>query len=102
MGDRRAVRNHLKSVHAIALANLGEASTGLALTLSLPDDRRAILTEINVKYLKKARGPLTAVCRFELPPEFVQGELEVQADIENRESEVVSQVTATWKVGQSR
>jgi acyl-coenzyme A thioesterase PaaI-like protein len=100
--DKRAVRNHLNSVHAIALANIGEAVTGLAMTLSLPDDRRAILTEINSKYLKKARGSLTAVCRFELPPDFMEGELVVESQVENAQGEVVAITRAHWKVGASR
>ncbi len=102
MADRRRVRNHLNSVHAIALANLGEVCTGMALTLSLPEDRRSILTEIRVKYLKKARGRLTAVSRFEVPPEFLEGEVEVESEIENSEGVVVATITATWKVGPSR
>ncbi|MDJ0835171.1 MAG: DUF4442 domain-containing protein [Acidobacteriota bacterium] len=43
LNDRRRVRNHLKSVHAIALMNLGEFSTGVALMAQLSDRSRAIL-----------------------------------------------------------
>src|SRR5258708_4860641 len=53
--DRRKVRNHLSSVHAIALANIGEFCCGLALFSRSPANAQAILVELNISYLKKAR-----------------------------------------------
>ena len=53
MADRRAVRNHLDSVHAVALANLAELAGNVALMYSLPDDARFIMSGMEIEYLKK-------------------------------------------------
>jgi acyl-coenzyme A thioesterase PaaI-like protein len=99
MRDRRGVRQHLNSVHAIALANLGEMASGLAMSAALPPHARGIVTNISVKYLKKARGTLTAECRTELPDLTVASEQDFYAPIHDEAGDEVARVTATWKLG---
>jgi len=99
LNDRRKVRNHLKSIHAIALCNLGEMVTGMALMNSLPDKTRGILTGISVEYLKKARGLLTAECRCDIPSDNSEREYELTGEIRDAENEVVTVVKARWLIG---
>ena len=99
MRDRRAVRNHLRSVHAIALMNLGEVTTGLAMTLAMPDGARGIVTALSMEYLKKARGVLTAECRAPAFDASVSAQYEFQADIRDESGDVVARATARWLVG---
>jgi acyl-coenzyme A thioesterase PaaI-like protein len=67
MRDRKAVRNHLSSVHAAALMNLIEMSGSLAVISTLPPNTRMIPVRVETDFVKKARGLLTADARFELP-----------------------------------
>ncbi|MCX7556919.1 hotdog fold domain-containing protein [Xanthomonadaceae bacterium JHOS43] len=60
MRDRRAVRNHLGTVHAIAMCNLAELAGGLMTDATIPSSMRWIPKGMSVDYLKKAEGPLCA------------------------------------------
>ena len=97
--DRRAVRNHLGSIHAVALTNLGELASGLAMTTALPAGVRGIVLRIETVYLKKARGTLLCDCRVEVPE--VTGDLnhEVFAEIRDGEGDIVASVRVMWRLG---
>ncbi len=97
--DRRRVRNHLRSVHAVALANLAELSTGLALTYALPPDARSILKGLCVEYHRKARGTLTATCDGPVPESSEEREYELESTIRDAAGEVVATARARWRVG---
>jgi acyl-coenzyme A thioesterase PaaI-like protein len=102
LSDRRKLRNHLSSVHAMALANLGEMASGLALMNSLPDDMRGILAGFNIEYLEKARGVLVAESRCEIPATNTEREIEVLCEIRNVDGDIVTVARAQWLVGPER
>lgn len=99
--ERWGVRNHLNSVHAVALANAGEAVSGLAMSLALPKEARAIVTGLRMEYLKKARGRLTVESEAQAPELVADGdqEQEVVASIRDASGELVARAIATWRVG---
>ena len=102
MRDKKKVRNHLNSVHAVALMNLAEATTGLAMTSGLPDGARGILKGLRMEYIKKARGLLIAECEAEVSESTERRELEIQGDIMDADGDVVARAVATWLVGPAK
>ena len=98
--DRRRVRNHLHSIHAIALLNLGEIATGLALLSTISANMRGIVVSIHADYLKKARGRLTAIADFHpTEPLADNTTFEVEALLKDQTGETVTVVRATWLIG---
>ncbi|MEX2528496.1 MAG: DUF4442 domain-containing protein [Gemmatimonadota bacterium] len=99
--DRRRIRNHLGSIHALAIANLGELAGGLALLTALPPGRKGIVTRLQTEYLKKARGTLQA--RGEVDsPSFPWGADEIEttvvATVWDEEGDEVARVVAHWRL----
>ena len=95
--DRRGIRNHLNCIHAIALANLGELASGLAMLSTIDSSTRAIVVNLEIEYLKKARGELCAVGRAS-PPDFIATKIEniVEAEITDSDGDVVSRLKVHW------
>jgi acyl-coenzyme A thioesterase PaaI-like protein len=102
MKDRPGVRNHLKSVHAIALANFVEETTGLAMMSALPPGMRGIVKHIEITYVKKGRGTLTGECHAPPIEGGVESECKVTGTIRNAAGELVAHGTATWLLRPAR
>jgi acyl-coenzyme A thioesterase PaaI-like protein len=100
--DRRSNRQHLGSIHAIALINVAEQASGLAMMVGLPDGIRAIVTHISMQYLKKARGTIRAVSTVAVPTVTTDTDLDVTADCLDREGNVVARAPVRWRVGPTR
>eukprot|EP01036_Dinobryon_divergens_P023318 gene23318-31649_t len=98
--QRWALENPFNSVHAVALANLGEQASGIMVLTALQySSYRAIVTKIEIEYLKKAKGELTAVSELDfLFSEMSEEKVEkrVSTVIVDKSSAIVAKVICSW------
>ncbi len=59
--NRRKVQNHIKGVHAAAMALLAETATGFVVGMNLSDDKLPLIKSLHVDYKRRAVGDLRAV-----------------------------------------
>ncbi len=97
--DRRAVRNHLHCVHAIALANLAELTGNVAVAYTLPDDARFIVAGLSLDYIKKARGTITGVCDCPIIDSSAKQEYAIEISMRNEDGVEVCKATMRTLVG---
>ncbi|HRH16061.1 MAG TPA: DUF4442 domain-containing protein [Aquabacterium sp.] len=101
--NRRKVQNHIKGVHAAAMALLAETATGFCVGMNLPDDKLPLIKTLHVDYLKRAQGDMKAVAQ--LSPEQIRmiltedkGEVTVPVSItdESGQSPISCQMVWAW------
>ena len=99
MPDKARLRNHLSSVHAIALANLAELAGNVALAYSMPDDARFIVAGLSIDYVKKARGAITATSECPVPTSSERVEFDVPVIMRDGAGDEVARAVLRSLVG---
>ncbi|MEM6641089.1 MAG: hotdog fold domain-containing protein [Pseudomonadota bacterium] len=88
---RRAVQNHIGTVHAIAMCNMAELAGGMMTDVTIPTSHRWIPKGLQAEYLQKATTGLTARASVETPEDWPDAcELTARVDIYDDDDVVVS------------
>ena len=98
MKKRRAVTNHIKTVHAIAMCNMAELSGGLLTEVSLPKGTRWLPSGMSVQYLIKAQTDLIAIADGRNIDWDDEGDKMVPVEIKDINDEVVFTAKITMNV----
>jgi len=97
MRKRRAVTNHIGTVHAIAMCNLAELAAGTMTEITIPASMRWLPKGMTVEYVKKAQSGVEAVASHEGIGEGPAREVPVAVDIRDANGETVCRATiAMW------
>lgn len=59
--NRRKVQNHIKGVHAAAMALLAETATGFVVGMNLDDAKLPLIKSLHVDYKRRTVGDMRAV-----------------------------------------
>lgn len=103
MRKRRAVTNHIGTVHAIAMCNLAELAAGTMTDATIPDSMRWLPRGMNVEYLKKASSDVEAVATAGEIGEGEAREVPVAVELRDRAGELVCRaVIAMWVAPRKR
>ncbi len=63
--NRRPVQNHIKGVHAAAMALLAETASGFVVGMNLPDHSLPLIKSLKVEFLQRSVGSMRAVARLQ-------------------------------------
>lgn len=92
---RRSVKNHIGTVHAIAMCNMAELAAGTMIEATLPATHRWIPKGMTVSYLKPAKTAVTATALLNPTTEFAEAS-DVPIDV--TVSDAAGQAVVTAKI----
>ncbi len=97
MARRRAVTNHIGTVHAIAMCNLAELAAGTMTEITIPASMRWLPKGMTVDYLRKATTGVEAVATVGAITEGPAREVPVAVEIRDASGQAVCRATiAMW------
>lgn len=99
--NRRSVQNHIKGVHAAAMALLAETATGFLVGMNLPDDKLPLIKTLKVDYTKRTQGDMQAVAtltaeQVQLIRSSPKGEVTVPVVVTDESGEEPIQCEMIW------
>lgn len=99
--NQRKVQNHIKGVHAAAMALLAETATGFCVGMNVPDDKLPLIKTLKVDYLKRAQGHMRAEAhltpaQIELIRSQEKGEVTVAVRITDESGQEPIQAEMIW------
>jgi len=96
---RRAVLNHIGTVHAIAMCNMAELAGGTMTDISIPATHRWIPKGMKVEYLKKAAADLRAIAELNPNTNFgTAAEVPVSVRVLDKNDQLVFRAVITMWV----
>jgi acyl-coenzyme A thioesterase PaaI-like protein len=98
MKKRRAVHNHIQTVHAIAMCNLAELGAGTMMEASLSSNMRWLPRGMSVQYMKKAETDIVAECVAEDIADGPARDVIVKCDIKDSAGNIVCHADITMYV----
>ena len=98
MPKRRAVTNHIGTVHAIAMCNLAEIAAGTLTEISIPATMRWLPKGMQVDYLRKAEGGVEATCTLPAVAEGPARDVPATVEVTDRGGALVCRAVITMWV----
>ncbi len=98
MQKRRAVENHIHTVHALAMGNLCELAAGLCTDVTIPVTMRWIPRSMSIDYLAKAATDVTATARLTTTDWSHAVNVDVQVSVHDEHAHEVARARITMYV----
>jgi uncharacterized protein (TIGR00369 family) len=101
--NRKRVQNHIKGIHAAAMALLAESATGFVCAVGCPDDKLLLMKSMNLNYVRRSKGDLTAKAELSVEQREMiknedKGEITVNIKVtdEDNKEPVICEMVWAW------